>query len=248
MSYFLTENQLKLLEPFELKGEEAGHILLSRRMRVTEQLEIQDQNGQRYVCEITELQRKSLVLKPLNKAEIPLEPLLGLILYQSLVKEKALDFIIQKACELGAAKIILFQSQNSQKLPQSQYKGKTQDKAQHQGEAEKRLGRWNKIALEAAKQSGRLKPLEIQLLEALPLDLPPEATLVFDTSGERKSLKDLNLPKTNLNLILGPEGGFSKGELPDTYPAYHLGPRILRADTAALAVLSILQFSLGDMG
>ncbi len=246
MSYFFTENQINLLEPFELKGEEAGHILLSRRMRLAEQLEIQDQNGKRYVCEITELQRKSLVLKPLFEAEIPEEPLVDLILYQSLVKEKALDFIIQKACELGTAKIILFQSQNSQKLPKSP-------------ELEKRLSRWNKIALEAAKQSGRLKPSEIGFLDGVPVDLPPETTLVFDTVGTRKSLKSLELPvneskvpdaatQKHLNLILGPEGGFKKGELPANYPAYHLGPRVLRADTAALAVISIVQFSFGDMG
>ena len=239
MSYFFTENQINLLEPFELKGEEAGHILLSRRMRLAEQLEIQDQNGKRYVCEITELQRKSLVLKPLFEAEIPEEPLVDLILYQSLVKEKALDFIIQKACELGTAKIILFQSQNSQKLPKSP-------------ELEKRLSRWNKIALEAAKQSGRLKPSEIGFLDGVPMGLPPETTLVFDTVGTRKSLKSLELPekeaKKQLNLILGPEGGFKKGELPANYPAYHLGPRVLRADTAALAVISIVQFYFGDMG
>ena len=235
MSYFLNEDPIFIAEPFEIKGEEATHILQSRRIRLGEKIEIQDSEQQRFLCEVTELMRKSLVVVAVEQITPPTEPALELILYQAIIKEKALDFILQKTCELGVKEVRLFESQNAQK------KSKKAD-------LEKRIERWQKIALEAAKQSGRVQPSKISIVEAIPQNLPPANTLIFDCHGERKSIKELTLPEGQLNLILGPEGGFTKGELPSHYPSYHIGPRVLRADTAALSVIAILQFHLGDLG
>ncbi|OGG97635.1 MAG: hypothetical protein A2508_01120 [Candidatus Lambdaproteobacteria bacterium RIFOXYD12_FULL_49_8] len=238
MGYFISEETLFLGQTFTLSGEEAQHLLGARRIRLGEKIEIQDPKEQRFLCEILELGRKSLELKTLIQLTPPAEPAFSIHLWQAMVKEKAADYILQKATELGAYELVFFQSQYAARLPEPR-------------EEAHKVERWQKIALEACKQSGRVRPPFIRLERQAPWEtLVQGPSLMLHPGGNF----DLTQPAwgkeaNSLNLLIGPEGGFSEEEA-QTYggPRLHLGPRILRADTAALAALTLLGHHFGDLG
>jgi len=236
VGYFLYEGIIEEAESFEVSGEEAKHILASRRIRKGQEIRIQDLDYRRYLARVESKERKSLVLMPLKELATPKEPELKIHLYQAMIKEKALDNIIQKTTELGVTSIYLFHSEFSQ----NSEKG-----------AEKKLPRWQRIAEEACKQSGRIKPPEIHLLPETitfeELDFGGRPTFLFSLDGEPKSLREVSFEGEQLNLLIGPEGGWSQQETEAlSCQRIHLGPRILRADTAAIAVVSIFQSMFGD--
>ncbi|MDT8446709.1 MAG: RsmE family RNA methyltransferase [bacterium] len=235
MGYFLADLNLVLDQAFRLEGEEAAHLLQSRRIRADEELEIQDPTGQRFLCRVLARERRSLELLPQRPLTPPAEPEFKLYLHQAMVKEKALDFILQKATELGAAGIYLFESEHSQRLPEGR-------------DREKKEERWQKILWEACKQSGRQRPPELGLEETSPLVSSfSEPCFVLDPYHEGPLLKDLALEGA-ARMLLGPEGGFAQEELAGFQGQYlKLGPRVLRADTAALAGLSLFGAYFGDL-
>jgi len=236
MGYFLTTLPLQLNQDFWLEGEEANHLLSSRRIRLGEHIELQDPQLNRFVCEVLEVQRHKLQLTPQSQSLVPEEPSLKLWLYQAMIKEKPLDWVLQKSVELGAARVVLFQSEHAQPLPKAR-------------EQDKKLSRWQKILNEAAKQSGRAIIPELiiqdQNVLAHPFDGP---AFVFDPYKPATALKSIERPLTKAHLILGPEGGFSREELESFQGTYlSLGPRILRAETAALTALALFGGFFGDL-
>jgi len=236
MGYFLTILDLQLNEEFWLEGEEAKHLLGSRRIRLGERIEIQDQNIRRFSCEVLETERHRLRLSPKEQTVVPKEPSLKLWLHQGMIKEKALDWVLQKSVELGAAGVNLFVSDYSQPLP----KGKDLDK---------KLQRWHRIMVEAAKQSGRALVPELKLSEENALhQIYGGPSFVFDPYLPPVPLKSLAPMDLESHLILGPEGGFSREELKSFQgKALSLGPRVLRAETAALAALALFGGFFGDL-
>jgi 16S rRNA (uracil1498-N3)-methyltransferase len=233
MSYFLSSQKLHPNQLLELSGEEAKHILLSRRMKVGEQLNVQGPDEKRFVCELVAATKNNLSLKTISEIEVPKELPIKIYLFQSIVSEKALDFIFQKSTELGAAGILLFNSQNTAiKLLVGQFASKSE--------------RWNKILWEAAKQCDRSKIPELIFFPTLN-DILPEAEKldqVFILDASAGNLKSPILNPKSLALIIGPEGGFTPQELDQlkTIKNSHtasIGPFTLRAETAAIAGLSI---------
>lgn len=237
MPYFLHTVPLSLNKPFILEGDEAHHLIITKRARAGEIVTIQDPEHKRFSCKIVSISKKSCELLPQEKLTPPPEPKLRITIYQALTSEQALDFIITKATELGASKICFFQADLS---PHS-----------IKGKEEKKLERWNKIALEAAKQSMRLTPPKIMLAhtlsEALSNVPPHEVAFFLDiNSGSTCTLPS---KAETVSLFVGPEGGWSQAErtLSADLTTLQLGPRILKAETAALAGITILQHQLGDM-
>ncbi|MBL8029659.1 MAG: 16S rRNA (uracil(1498)-N(3))-methyltransferase [Candidatus Doudnabacteria bacterium] len=237
MSYFLTNQKLKIGSLSDLSEEEARHILLSRRMKKGDVLNLQDKERFRYKVVITEAGKSSLKVLVEERVSVPAEPRLKTVLFQSFINEKALDFILQKSTEIGAEKIILFNSQNTAvKITPELF--------------EKRKSRWGKILWEAAKQSDRQAPPEIIYLENTGLlseELKKfEISLVLDKDGEK--INAFNEPLKSVktcSVVIGPEGGFTEDELRflKTLPGIHavsLGESTLRAETAALASLSVV--------
>ena len=237
MPYFLHNAPLSLDKPFLLEGDEAHHLTITKRARLGEVVIIQDPKHNRFSCEIVSINKKSSELLPKQRLTPPLEPVFRLTLCQALVSEQALDFIITKATELGVSKIYFFQADLS---PHS-----------IKGKEDKKLERWNKIALEAAKQSMRLLPPKIALTKDLADTLSSvessEIRLFLDVSVQKKP--NIENKAGSASLFVGPEGGWSNKErtLAATIPAFQLGPRILKAETAALTGIAILQHQLGDM-
>lgn len=238
MSYFLSSQKLELGKIVSIQAEEARHMLLARRMKVGGQVVIQGQDGKRFETKIVEIKKNLLKVEVLAEVAVPPEWPVKISLFQSVVSEKALDFIFQKATELGAAGITIFNSEHTAtKLTIAQFK--------------KKEPRWQKIFWEAAKQCGRGKVPELKFL----LDV----NQVIDEASNFDQNFILNASGKNLNqsfktfkscsIIIGPEGGFTQEELkklkavPKT-TVVNISPFTLRAETAAIAGLAIIQAQL----
>ncbi len=243
MSYFLSDRSLNAGDIIELTNEEARHILLSRRIEIGEIIEIQGPDVRRFSAKVVSMERKTVSVQALEEIATPKESPLSITIFQSLIKEQPLDFIIQKTTELGVESLVLFSSQNS---------------TDRFRDMEKKLARWRKIGEEAAKQSGRIKPVNIEYLnnekdlESRTSELPKIFLLEPTAKDTFRSTWVSNTQVTEVGVLVGPEGGFTEDEVKDflkiknTTPV-SMGPRILRADTAAIASATLLQSLYGDM-
>jgi len=235
MPYFLSDKNLSLGGEVELSDAEARHILLSHRVKVGEKIKIQGSDGKRFLSEVVSVTKKNLTVKPTEALKVPDEPRVKITLFQSVVSEKALGFIFQKGTELGVSEIVLFNSKNTAtKLSQDLFK--------------KKFDRWNKILMEAAKQSERAiwpKLTFAKDLDAAIALMKHNKIFLADVSGVNPTTLQ-PLHPTTLAIIIGPEGGFTPEELSrlqslPNIQLISLGPILLRADTAALALVVICQ-------
>lgn len=243
MSYFLSNKPLKAEEIVELTGDEARHILLSRRMEVGEIIEIQGPDNKRFNAEVILVDRKSLQIQALEEIPTPEESPLSITIFQALIKEQPLDFIIQKTTELGVDKLVLFNSENS---------------IERFKDMDKKLMRWRKIGEEAAKQSGRVRAVKIEYLdkpeyvEKVSTELNHLFLLEPSSKNTFLELFEKNRVADKIGILVGPEGGFTEEEVKDFSKIKNLTPvgmgsRILRADTAAIASSAITQVLWGDL-
>ncbi len=237
MSYFLSEKPLTLHTTYILSKDEARHIALARRVKIGEIIVLQGPDGKRFSCVVTSVDKSTVVVSVEHEVSTPAEPKLKITIFQALISEAALDTIIQKITELGASELVIFPSQHS---PNS-----VSDKK------EKKLERWNKISLEAAKQSDRLQPITIiylnSMVEAVTHAKDNDSILLLDPKSNQR-IMNLGKPITIAGFI-GPEGGFTNEEEQSLEKAIRIGfgPRILRADTASIALTATLQATFGDM-
>jgi len=232
MPYFLSDRNLTTGLDVEIAGEEARHILLAHRAKKGERVELQGPDGKRYEAEIKEIGRNKLKLEIQHQIAIPQEPNIAITLFQSVVNEKALDFIFQKGTELGLSKIVLFNSANTAaKLSLEKFAAKKD--------------RWNKILTEAAKQSERSRWPSLEFVVdvdgAIEKMKGLDKVFLTDISGQKLNVKS---KMSKVALIIGPEGGFTQEEISQfkQLPNLHtlsLGPILLRTETAALASLAI---------
>ena len=247
MSYFIFDGVLKCGQQFELEGAEARHVLKSRRMRSGEHFLIQDQNGQRFKAILKSTGRDSLSFVPEISVTVPQASMLRLEILQALPKEKALDWILQKTTELGVSRLDFFCGNHS---PNSF----------HFSQQKLLLSRWQRIVLEASKQCGRQHPPEIfwhKNLKAALEKLPECANSWILSPGNAESVywkklyTDTEKQYFFQRVLIGPEGGLHPDEielaLRSGMRPVELGPRILRAETAAVSTVSILQFLWGDL-
>jgi len=235
----------ELAEKMALRGldaHHAGHVL---RLKPGDEVIVVDSRG---VAARARLEMGSLTETPLTfieKIDDNSEPPITLYLAQGLPKGDKMDYIVQKAVELGVSKIIPLTAEHSVVRYDS-------------AKQVNRRERWQKIALEAAKQCGRLTVPEVTAFEdmtGLLAGYGQDFMTVMLYEGERKSgLKALlkNCQARAILLLIGPEGGFSDGEVAlcrqHGVQTVSVGPRILRTETAALAALSIVMYECGDLG
>ena len=166
---------------------------------------------------------------------------------QALGKGDKLDYVVQKATELGAARII----------PVTTTRAVSRLDAGAMRTLSKQA-RWQKIAREAARQSGRLDVPEVEAVTALTTALkatPKDALKLMLWEGARQTSLRTQLPENppqQIVIAIGPEGGFTVEEVEAAravgFEPVGLGPRILRTETAALVALAILGYALGDLG
>ncbi len=247
MSYFIFDGVLKLGTQYELKGEETRHIINSRRLRPGVNFQIQDQEGKRFEAILKSFDRKSLLFIPQKIVDVPPASSLRIEILQAIPKQKSLDSILQKTTELGVSQVDIFCGIHSPKI------FRTSEKHHH-------LKRWQRIASEASKQCERQYPPEIYFhsdisaaLKTLP-ECPNSWILVTEPADAISWKKILNSADDLIKhhrVLIGPEGGFHQDEIKISLHSgirpVHLGPRIMRSETAAMSAVSILQFLWGDL-
>ena len=222
-------------------GEDAMHITKSLRMKPGEKLDVCDMGRREYSCVITEI-GEEVFADVLNENNSDTEPPYTAVLYQALVKGDKFDTVVQKAVECGVTKIVPFISDRC--VVRLDKKG-----------AAKKSERWQRIALEAAKQCGRSIIPEICPLMTYKeaIEAASKATIpLFCYEAEKgttlpQALK--NAPEdSEISIVIGSEGGFSVSEA--EYAANNgmkcvgLGKRILRTETASSFVLACLCYEL----
>ena len=246
MPVFVVSPECVTAPTISITGDLLVHLRDSLRITVGETLWLANGQGTRYRTEITDISKRAVTGKILEIIQEPPRHTPRLILGQSLLKGEKMDWVIQKATELGISDIMPIESQHSV----VQIKA---DRVDHQ------LARWQRIAVEAAQQSEQWRVPTIaapQSLAALLKGLVTgTATLMLTERRDGKSLQTISLPKDPTGcvlIVIGPEGGWGQEELAlaeqaDIQPIT-LGPQILRAETAAIAAISILQSRLGMLG
>ena len=227
-------------------GDVLLHLRDSLRITVGEIVLFGDGVSRRYRTEISAVTKQALtgrILETLTQAE-PRAP--ALRLGQALLKGNKMDWVIQKATELGVSEIVPIKSRHSV----------LQLKADR---VDNQLARWQRIALEAAQQSEQWRVPTIAPPRSLAALLTGRATdtvtLMLVERWEGKSLQTVELLQDvtdSVLVLIGPEGGWSKEEMGIAEQAgieqVTLGQQILRSETAAIATISILQSRLGQLG
>jgi len=227
-------------------GDLIIHLRDSLRVAIGETLWFDDGAGTRYRTEITNISPYAVVGHILETLHRPPTHTPRLTLGQALLKGEKMDWVIQKGTELGMDALIPIESHHSIVRLKSDRK-------------DTQLARWQRIALEAAQQSEQWCIPAITPPQTLPSLLThgaPHTTVFMLTERHGStSLQTVPLPRQtteNLLLLVGPEGGWSHDELRTAQQSgvtpITLGPSILRAETAAIAALSILQSRLGNLG
>lgn len=222
-----------------LDGDAANHVLRVLRLRTGDALVVFDGSGSDYDGEIAGLGRDTVDVRLGTGRAIAAESPLAITLLQGVCRGPRMDTVIQKATELGVARIVpVLAGRSVVKLDAEQ--------------AERKQEHWRRVAVAAAEQSGRSRVPELEpprhLEEVVP-DAGEHATrLLLDPAGA--SLRRLPAPAGPVALLVGPEGGLTEAErrlaADFGFVAAALGPRILRTETAPLAALALLQFIAGD--
>lgn len=229
-----------------LTGQELEHLRKVLRLRPGERITLFDDEGWEHEGVIRSYGARAGEIEIIRSYQADRESPLRVILAQALGKGEKVDWVVEKATELGVGSIVPFVS------------SRTVVRLDERKMAS-RLARWRKIALSAAKQSGRTRIPEIlPLMDFAALvrhPWPCDLKLFFWEKESRQVLGALRGKRGDLNSLLvmiGPEGGFSPEEASEAmgqgFEPVGLGKRILRTETAAVAALSLVQFLWGDMG
>lgn len=235
-----------------LPASESAHALRVLRLRTGDQARVFDGSGREFLAELLdpEAPNKPARVRLLEEVEPAGESPLDLTAALALPKKDALDLVLAKAVELGARRVALFPSDRSvAKLDAKSARSKEE--------------RWNAKLIEAAKQCERARAPEIDIfagMEALAQDLAARDAAVFFLAERREGLPGLasalavegdRQPARPVVVVIGPEGGWTEPEMEFAQSAgwtfATLGPRILRAETAAVAAMAVAQSVLGDL-
>lgn len=233
-------------ETIRIIGEKAHYVATVLRCRTGDILTVFNGRGVSYKTIIANITKKEVVSEVVSITKGGAEPSLDLTLIQGLLKGDKMDLVIQKTTELGISRVIPVVTERSQ----VRSTGKTM--------------RWRKIAEEASRQSGRVnvpmiyEPLFFEDLFSLDNHhvLPDMvSSLIFWEDGGirlQDSLESIGRTDRPFALAVGPEGGFREDEVRMAvargFTTVSLGNRILRAETAAITAVAIMQFSLGGLG
>lgn len=228
-----------------IEGTDVNHMKNVLRMKAGEKVEVSDGQGAEYICEVDRYEEEHVFLQIISagsgEAELPSR----IFLFQGLPKGDKMELIIQKAVELGVYQII----------PASTKRAVVKLDAK---KAVKKAERWNAIAVSAAKQSGRSRIPQVMpamsFREALEYARELDVVLIpyeqAEGMGKTKEIISSVCPGQDVGIFIGPEGGFEEDEVERAIESgahsITLGKRILRTETAGLAILSILMYHLED--
>ncbi len=229
-----------------ITGTEAGHLSRVLRLGAGDIINILDGRGYSYEAAIEFARKGEIVCRIVADLPAPSAPPLKATLVQGLPKGDKMDFIIQKGTELGVSRVIPLMCRRTVVRLEG-------------GSGGKKRERWQRIACEAAGQCGRpdIPVVDEPLDWGRALALLPENTpaLIPWEEEHSLSLKDFlreNTISKEIFVFIGPEGGFDSEEVELAMEhgarPVTLGPRILRTETAGLAVLTMILYQWGDLG
>jgi 16S rRNA (uracil1498-N3)-methyltransferase len=222
-----------------LTADEARHLRGVLRLQTGDEVYVFDGLGHEFRCNVSNTKRDSAELRIESEVE-PAKPesRLQLNLCVALLKGEKFDLVVQKATELGVTKVTPLITRYAD------------IHLRDAADATKRVARWQRIALEAAKQSGRAFVPEISLPATFEAALDTEGAGVM--FSERGGEAFESLPATrSITALIGSEGGWSDEEIEAArarnFHIVTLGGRVLRAETAAIAITALLQHRFGDL-
>lgn len=225
-----------------LTKEAAHHAIHVLRLLINSKIILFNGKGGEYLATIKNMTKKSIVVNIEKYFSTELESPRHIHLAQGIIRREKMDFVIQKAVELGVSSITPILTEHCN-FSLSQLK--------------KRHTHWHAVAVNACEQCGRNKIPSIEMPQTFYDYLKNKINeknidkLLLSPTASKK-ISQLKINKAKVCVVIGPEGGFSEEEIEkakqNEFQTIQLGPRILRSETAALATLTSLQVLFGDMG
>lgn len=235
--FFVEDNQIENNE-IKIMNDDLKHISNVLRMRIGEEILITNKNtAETYKCSIKEINKNEAVCTIIEKEENDTEPSIKVDIFQGIPKSDKMETIIQKSVELGVSKIFPVSMKNCV--------AKIKDDI-------KKQERWQKISEAAAKQSKRNiipsieKSVDMKYLCSKINEY--DLVLVAYENEDKKTIKDIlkNNKVKKIAIVVGPEGGLTEKEVEELIKcgakAVSLGKRILRTETAPIAMLSMIMY------
>jgi len=246
MHRFYVEQDLIRDNYISIIGSDVNHIKNVLRLRQGDEIVICNGQGKDYYCIINRVSDNEIVAKIDAVRDTEAELKSRIVLFQGLPKKDKFELIIQKAVELGAAEIVPVMT------------GRVVVKLEDKKKEEKKMQRWQAIAMEAAKQSGRgiipavrpvhsffdaVKALSRMELALIPYEKATDINITRELLGKIANY-------SQIGVFVGPEGGFEADEIrlaiEHNIRPITLGRRILRTETAGLAILSMMMLMLEE--
>lgn len=240
--FFVTPDQVKE-DKIYIEGSDVNHIKNVLRMKIGEQLEINDGNNLKYLGHIEEFQDDVIRIQIEERLESDTELPSKIYLFQGLPKADKMELVVQKAVELGATQVVPVETKRAVVKLDSKKK-------------DKKVERWNSIAVSAAKQAARgIVPSVANVMSfkeavdyAKTMDVMIIPYELAEGMNATKAFIESIKPGQSIAIFIGPEGGFAKEEVELAMESgaqpITLGKRILRTETAGLTTLSILMYHL----
>ncbi len=227
----------EILGEMEIRGEEFNHAIKILRKNVGDEIILCNGNGLEYRAIINKILKDCFICRVVSEDVNEAEPKTRVALVCGFLKGDKTELVCREAVELGVSEIAVFSSDFS-----SAYMN------------ENKLARLNKVCVEAAKQCGRSKAVQVKYFESLDKALDEYSgydNKLFACEFENGQRQKLTVFSGSVAIVVGSEGGFSDKEsalaIQKGYNSINLGKRILRADTACTTALSIIMYLVGEL-
>ena len=226
----------------DLPEDAANHLVRVLRLQPGDACVLFNGDGRDFPATLVAANKRGVEAELGAPRDVDVESPLRIALVQGIARGEKMDWILQKATELGVASVHPVQSDRSE--------------VKLEGErAAKRLAHWRSVVVSASEQSGRSRVPAVSasqpLQAALDAGLPAGQRFLLDPEGDA-AVHAIDAPEGDCVLAIGPEGGWSPRDKQALHAAgftgLRLGPRILRTETAGLAAIAALQARFGDLG
>jgi 16S rRNA (uracil1498-N3)-methyltransferase len=248
MRRFFSQETPVVGEETVITGQDARHLIRVLRLKAGDEVVLLSGDGREFLARIARIEAGNVALTVLSEHVSDAEPSIELTVCLGFLKEKKMDDLVRQMTELGMSRFQPFLARRSVSRP---------DPARMAS----RVSRWEKIARESIKQCRRGSVPEIRptvsLDEALRQSDGDDVKILFfeDEAGQKpfpESRTTGSGAPLKVTIILGPEGGFTEDEVTlarsSEFDILSMGPRILKAETAAVAACTLVQYVYGDMG
>jgi len=243
LSRFFIDQSLRLQQLVTPADAVTHYMRNVLRLKSTDEVLLFNGRESKDYRSVIALSGKKLTLTPLEAIDKQQDSTLEMHMLLALGKPEHIDFALQKATELGVTRITLFNSERTQ----APVKG---------ARLEKKMAHWQGVIISACEQCGRNYPAQLtcyrSLAEALKAPAPGNRLILdFDGKPLLQQLEQLDA-KAPFHILIGAEGGLSQKEIElaqrHDFRGIYLGPRVLRMETAAMAIASLIQHHFGDLG